>query len=80
VIHIYDADGAAVETFERDTPVLAPAGAHRVDESWDTSGVSYGRYTVAGHVLYNSAATGAQEVTVTYLQRLYLPTVLRAGP
>lgn len=80
VIHIYDADGAAVETFERDTPVLAPAGAHRVDESWDTSGVSYGRYTVAGHVLYNSAATSAQEVTVTYPQRLYLPTVLRAGP
>jgi hypothetical protein len=76
IIEVYDAQGAAVATFEKEITLLPVDAIGTFDVLWDTTGAK-GDYTVKAWVYYEAMTTPPQRLSLTDSLKVYLPTVLR---
>ena len=64
-VKIYDDTGGLVQEFVHDITEMTPGSVVYFNDSWNTSEVTAGAYTVVGYVTYDSKATEARSIKIS---------------
>ena len=79
-ILIQGPDGELAQEFTQPLSGLPASASAHIEEFWDTTGLTGGRYLIIGQGLYASKSTEPYVVEARAQTRLYLPCMQRNAP